>query len=668
VLVTGTYFIPPARIERAIICQPVINDWVKNAKKSWRNKAGARAVESKVWQVFSRWLTSSCLFWIAQRSLRRAIYFLRSNFMYKTFTCEELRAEHIGQIVTLAGWVHRRRDHGGVTFIDLRDRFGLVQVVSNPEDSPDASQAMVDVRNEWVLQVRGVVRRRPAGMENPRLSTGDIEVAASEVRVLNASKTPPFLINKEDEVDEQTRLRYRYLDLRRERMRRNLELRHRVIKFIRDYLDELGFLEVETPILFKTTPEGARDYLVPSRVHPGQFYALPQSPQQLKQMLMVAGVERYFQIARCFRDEDQRGDRQPEFTQLDLEMSFVEREDIMQLIEGMFTELVQKVVPEKRLLQSPWPRLTYREAMERFGKDNPDLRFGLELKNLSAWAVGSGFKVFEEVVALGGHVRGLNARGLGDYSRKQIEELTEWVKQYGAKGLAYLAFTSASEERSSFVKFLPESKLQALKDIFEAQPGDLILIVADQPAVAYEAMGRLRVFLGDRLGLRDPDALAFCWVIDFPFVNWNEDEKRWDPSHHLFTSPMFEDLEYLDSDPGKARGQQYDLVLNDYEVGGGSIRIHDRSLQEKVFKLIGLDPDVAQERFGHMLEAFEYGTPPHGGIAPGIDRVCMILAGEPNIREVIAFPKNQAARDVMADAPSPVEPAQLKELHIKVNN
>lgn len=586
--------------------------------------------------------------------------------MYKSHTCGELRRTHIGQTVTLAGWVHRRRDHGGVTFIDLRDRFGLVQVVANPEDAPAAHQAMEAVRNEWVIQVEGVVRARPEGSTNPNLPTGEIEIDVQQVRILNPAKPQPFAINKDEEADEHTRLRYRYLDLRRERMRRNLELRHRVVKFIRDYLDARGFIEVETPILFKTTPEGARDYLVPSRVHPGEFYALPQSPQQLKQMLMVAGMERYFQIARCFRDEDQRGDRQPEFTQLDLEMSFVEREDIMQLIEGMFSEMVTRLLPHKRMLASPWPRFTYREAMDRFGKDNPDIRYGMELKDLTDLAAGSGFKVFESTVESGGHVRGINAKGLGEYSRKQIDELTAYVQKFGAKGLAYLAVTADGEAKSSFAKFLPPDVLQALLGRMEAEPGDLLLFVADKPAVVYESLGRLRVMLAERLGLADPNVLAFCWVIDFPFVNWSEEEQRWDPSHHLFTAPMAEDIPLLDSDPGKARGQQYDLVLNNYEVGGGSIRIHDRQLQEKVFGLIGLEPAVAQERFGHMLEAFEFGTPPHGGIAPGIDRICMLLADEPNIREVIAFPKNQVARDVMADAPSPVEPKQLSELHIDI--
>jgi aspartyl-tRNA synthetase len=585
--------------------------------------------------------------------------------MYKTHTNGEIRPAHIDQTVTLAGWVHRVRDHGGVKFIDFRDRFGLVQVVVNPE-AKEANQVAEDLRAEWVIQVVGTVRRRPAGNENPHLPTGEVEVETREIRVLNPAKPLPFQISKDEDVDENVRLKYRYLDLRRERMRRNLELRHKVVRFIRNYLADRGFIEVETPILFKTTPEGARDYLVPSRVHPGEFYALPQSPQQLKQLLMVAGVERYFQIARCFRDEDQRGDRQPEFTQLDLEMSFVEREDIMQLIEGMFTQMVAEAVPNKRLFSTPWPRLKYQEAMDRFGKDNPDIRFGLELKNITDLAAGSGFKVFEDTAASGGHVRGINAKSLADYSRKQIDELTEFVKAFGAKGLAYIAIPKEGEIRSTFAKFLTPELLAALKVRMEAEPGDLLLFVADKPTVVYESLGRLRVFLADRLNLRDPNILAFCWVIDFPFVVWSEEDQRWDPSHHLFNSPMREDIPLLDSEPGKARGQQYDLVLNNYEVGGGSIRIHERALQEKVFKLIGLDHDVAQERFGHMLEAFEYGTPPHGGIAPGIDRICMILADEPNIREVIAFPKNQAARDVMAEAPSQAEPKQLKELHIRV--
>ncbi len=586
--------------------------------------------------------------------------------MYKTHTCGELRLEHVGQSVKLAGWVNARRDHGGLIFLDLRDRWGITQVVANPEQAAAAHEAAAHARNEFVLQVDGVVRPRLAGKENPKLETGAIEVEVTAVQVLNPSKPTPFLINEDQPVDENVRLKYRYLDLRRERMRRNLNLRYQMIKFIRDYLDAERFMEVETPILFKTTPEGARDYLVPSRVHPGSFYALPQSPQQLKQLLMVAGVERYFQIARCFRDEDQRGDRQPEFTQLDIEMSFVTREDIMALIEAMFTQMVEKVVPERRLLAKPWPRLTYQEAMDRFGKDSPDLRFGLELKDVSDLAPRTGFKVFADTVARGGHVRGINAKGLGGYTRKQIDELTERVKTFGAKGLAYIAVEASGEHRSTFAKFLPAEVLAQLLARLEAEPGDLLLFVADQPAVVYESLARLRVELGDRLGLRDDHVLAFAWVIDFPYFTWNEPEQRWDPSHHLFTAPMVEDVHLLDTDPGQARGQQYDLVLNNYEVGGGSIRIHQRDLQEKVFGLIGLDPEVARERFGHMLEAFEYGVPPHGGIAPGIDRLTMVLAGESNIREVMAFPKNQQALDVMAGAPSPAEPQQLKDLHIAV--
>lgn len=586
--------------------------------------------------------------------------------MYKTHTCGELRVEHVGQEVSLAGWVDRLRDLGGVNFIDLRDRFGVVQIVSNPETSPEVHHTLSPVRTEWVIQAVGIVRQRPEGMQNLELATGEIEVELTRVEVLNPAKTPPFLINQEEEVEEQTRLKYRYLDLRRPRMRDNIILRHRVVSFIRHYLDERGFLEIETPILFKTTPEGARDYIVPSRVHPGQFYALPQSPQQLKQMLMVAGMERYFQIARCFRDEDQRGDRQPEFTQLDLEMSFVEREDVMDLIEGLYTALVAEIKPEMKVYQTPWPRLTYQEALDRFGKDNPDIRFGMELQDISDLAPDSGFRVFTDTVAKGGTVRGMNVRGLGGYSRKQIDELTEWIKQYGAGGLAYLAITPEGEERSSFAKFLAEDIKSQILSRLDGQPGDLLLFVADKPEVVFESLGRLREELRDRLDVVDPDVLGFCWVIDFPLVIWNEDEKRWDPSHHLFTSPMFEDIDMLDEDPSQVRGQQYDLVLNGYEIAGGSIRIHNAELQEKIFELIGLDMEVARERFGHMLEAFSYGTPPHGGIAPGIDRFCMLLAGEPNIREVIAFPKNQSARDLMGNAPSSVEPGQLEELHIRL--
>ncbi|HJX41120.1 MAG TPA: aspartate--tRNA ligase, partial [Anaerolineales bacterium] len=522
------------------------------------------------------------------------------------------------------------------------------------------------VRPEWVLQVAGLVRLRPQGMRNPDLATGEVEVEIRELKVLNPARTPPFLINEESEVDEMVRLRYRYLDLRRERMRRNLELRHRVIKFIRDFLTGRGFWEVETPILFKATPEGARDYLVPSRLYPGEVYALPQSPQQLKQLLMVAGVEKYFQIARCFRDEDQRGDRQPEFTQLDVEMSFVEREDVMELLEACYTALLEQLFPERPVLTKPWPRLTYRQAMDRFGTDRPDLRFGMELADVSDLAEGCGFKVFEQAAAAGGQVRGLNAKGCAGFSRKQIDELTELVAPFGAKGLAYLALDGAGELRSSFAKFLAPDRLAAVQTRLAAEPGDLLLFVADRPAIVFESLSRLRLHLGDRLELRDPRMLSFCWVVDFPLVQWNEEEKRWDPSHHLFTAPLPEDVPLLANDPGSARGQQYDVVLNGEETAGGSIRIHDRALQEQIFALIGLDPEVARHRFGHMLTAFEFGTPPHGGIASGLDRLLMVLCLEANIREVIAFPKNQAARDVMAEAPSAPEAGQLAELHIQV--
>ncbi len=586
--------------------------------------------------------------------------------MYKTHACGELRKEHIGQEVTLAGWVNRRRDHGGLTFLDLRDRSGLVQAVANPDLSPQAHRAAAEVRPEWVLMIQGIVRARPEGMQNPSLDTGEIEIEIGDLEVLNPAKTPPFAVNEETEVEEMVRLRYRYLDLRRDRMQRNIENRHRIIKFIRDYLDACGFWEIETPILFKATPEGARDYLVPSRLYPGEMYALPQSPQQLKQLLMVSGMEKYFQIARCFRDEDQRGDRQPEFTQLDIEMSFVERGDVMALLEGLYTEMAEQLFPDRPLYASPWPRLTYQEALDRFGTDRPDLRFGLELTDISDLAQDSGFSVFEAALAGGGEVRGINAKRCGSFSRKEIDELAGFIAPFGAKGLAYLALDEGGEFRSSFAKFLSEERLEALQDRMEALPGDLLLFVADQRAVVLEALARLRSHLGERLGLADPAVLAFCWIIGFPLFQWNEEESRWDPSHHLFTAPMPEDIPLLDSDPGAARGQQYDVVLNGHETAGGSIRIHERALQERIFALIGLDRDEARERFGHMLTAFEYGTPPHGGIASGLDRLCMVLSGEPNIREVIAFPKNQAARDVMADAPSRPEAAQLNELHLKV--
>jgi len=585
---------------------------------------------------------------------------------FKTHTCGQLRSKDAGQSVTLAGWVHRRRDHGGLAFIDLRDRWGITQVVFNPDTSAEALTAARDLRAEYVVKVTGVVRQRPPGLENPDLPTGEIEVVATEAEILNPAKTPPFYINEDVPVEEALRLRFRYLDLRRQRMQRNLVLRHQVLKLIRDFLSNEEFIEVETPILFKSTPEGARDYLVPSRVHPGKFYALPQSPQQLKQLLMVAGYERYFQIARCFRDEDQRGDRQPEFTQLDLEMSFVDRDDVMNIIERLYTTIVDQL-SDKRLLFKPFKQLSYQEAMERFGTDRPDMRFGMELADISDIVAGCDFRVFSDTVAGGGLVKGLNAQGCAAYSRRQIDELTDLVKEFGAKGLAWMALDEAGDVRSSFAKFLADEQVQAIVKRLGGQPGDLLLFVADRPAITNEALSRLRVALGDQLGLRDRDVLALCWVVDFPFVEWDAEEQRWDPSHHLFTAPMDEDIPLLDSDPGQARGKQYDLVCNGYEIAGGSIRIHRRELQEKVFHLIGLTIEGAREQFGHMLEAFEYGTPPHGGIATGIDRWVMLLADEPNIREVIAFPKSQSAADLMASTPSPVTEDQLQTLHLKLD-
>ena len=588
--------------------------------------------------------------------------------MQKTYTCGDLRAKHHAQLVTLAGWVHRRRDHGGLIFIDLRDRWGITQVVFNSETGSETHKLASNLRSEYVIEVRGMVHIRPEGLRNPELATGEIEVIATELDIINPSKTPPFYINEEATIDEGLRLKYRYLDLRRQRMQQNLILRHQVNHHIRNYLNEARFLEVETPILFKSTPEGARDYLVPSRIHPGKFYALPQSPQQLKQLLMVAGFERYFQIARCFRDEDQRGDRQPEFTQLDLEMSFVERDDVMNLVEGLITSVIE-AVSDKKLLFRPFKRLSYAEAMADYGRDNPDLRFEMKLKTINDIVEASEFKVFSGTVANGGLVKGLNATGCGNYSRKQIDELTDYVKTFGAKGLAWLAVAGGEggEHRSSFAKFLTPAEIEAIVTWLEGKPGDLLLFVADTPAITNESLGRLRMVLGSRLNLTDENVLALAWVIDFPLFERNEDENRWDPSHHLFTSPMPDDISLLDSEPGAARGAQYDLVCNGYEIAGGSIRIHQRAVQEKIFDLIGLNIAEAQEQFGHMLEAFEYGTPPHGGIAVGLDRFIMLLADEPNIREVIAFPKSQSATDLMAGSPTAVMEAQLKDLHVKLD-
>lgn len=600
--------------------------------------------------------------------------------MHKTHTCGELRESHVGQTVTLAGWVNRRRDQGGLIFLDLRDRWGLVQVVVDEAENPTAHAVAHTVRSEYVLQVTGTVRRRPAGTENPDLATGDIDIVADSIILLNESKVTPFLINREENIDEARRMQYRYLDLRRPAMRDNIILRHRTIKFLRDYLDAAEFLEIETPILFKTTPEGARDFLVPSRLQPGKFYALPQSPQQLKQLLMVAGFEKYFQIARCFRDEDLRGDRQPEFTQLDMELSFVEREDMLQFMEKMVLSLAKAVVPHKTIKYQPLRRLTYTEAMEKYGSDKPDLRYDLEAVDVTELAGQSAFPIFQQAVQAGKPVKVLRAPGLhtkrdnpselvtGEGLKRLMKELEDLVKTVGAKGLAYMALPldESGEVKGPIGKYFTVEQKLALFEQTGAQPGDILMFISDKAEVVYASVDKLRRHVAEMLGLADPNVLDFAWIIDFPMFYWDEENQRWDPSQHMFTMPMPEDVPMLDTDPGKVRGSQYDLICNGYEIGGGSIRIHERALQEKIFPLIGQTMEHAREQFGHMLEAFEYGAPPHGGMAWGIDRLAMIFAGAPNIREVIAFPKTQAGGDAMAHAPSEPEPQQLKDLYIQV--
>ncbi|GAW92692.1 aspartate--tRNA ligase [Calderihabitans maritimus] len=582
----------------------------------------------------------------------------------RTHNCGELRANHAGQEVILMGWVHKRRDHGGLIFIDLRDRSGLVQVVFSPEVDKTSFVKAQRVRGEYVLAVRGTVRIRPEGTVNENLATGEIEVYAEELRILNSAKTPPFYIEENVEVDETVRLKYRYLDLRRPDMQQVLILRHRVTKAIRDFLSERGFLEIETPMLTKSTPEGARDYLVPSRVHPGEFFALPQSPQIFKQILMVAGMEKYFQIVRCFRDEDLRADRQPEFTQLDMEMSFVDREDILSLTEELMAYVFWETLGIK--LEIPFPRLTYQEAMERFGSDKPDVRFGLELTDVSDLMQDVEFKVFADVIRKGGQVKGINAKGCASYSRKDIDDLTKFVAVYGAKGLAWMAIREDGI-KSPIAKFFKEEQLVAIRERMAGEPGDLLLFVADRPAVVADALGHLRLELAKRLQLVDPEELKFVWVIDFPLLEYDEKEKRYVAIHHPFTSPVEEDVERLEAEPEKIRAQAYDLVLNGTELGGGSIRIHRRDIQERLFRVLGLSEEEVHEKFGFMLEAFEYGTPPHGGIAFGLDRLVMLMARKESIRDVIAFPKTQSATDLMTQAPSPVSPRQLKELHIKLD-
>jgi aspartyl-tRNA synthetase len=600
---------------------------------------------------------------------------------YRTHSCGELRASDAGAEVRLAGWVHRRRDQGGLIFLDLRDRHGVTQVIIDRTEAPEAHAAASRVRSEYVVTLAGMVAARREGTENRKLPTGEIEVRATAVTILNEAKTPPFYVNDpEAAIDESLRLKYRYLDLRREAMQRRMRLRSELVQAIRDVHYAEGFLDIETPNLIKSTPEGARDFIVPSRLQPGSVYALPQSPQQLKQLLMVSGIDRYFQIARCFRDEDNRGDRQPEFTQLDLEMSFVDEATVMDFVERMAIEVSRRVVPERRLQETPFPRMTYAEAMDRYGVDKPDLRFGMELVDLRPaltdpdGAAVSGFRVFDEALAGGGVVKGIVVPGLASATRRELDELTEAARRDGAKGLAHLAVESAGDVRGPIAKFLGVDRAEQVAAIAGASPGDLILIVADQADVANAVLGQLRVLLGGRLGLADPNVLAYAWVHRFPMYKWDAEGKRWDATHNPFSGVLPEDEALLTTasgdlgtpapeDPaGKARALQYDVVLNGWELGGGSIRIWRRDLLERSFALQGYSLERMRNMFGAMLTAFDYGAPPHGGIAIGIDRWAALFTDQTNIREVMAFPKTQSGSDLMLEAPSAPDPAQLAEL------
>ena len=583
--------------------------------------------------------------------------------MRRTHHCCELGLDDVDKEVVLMGWAQRRRDHGGVIFVDLRDREGLTQVVFNPKISPEVHEKAHVIRNEYVLAVRGRVRPRPEGMANPALVTGQIEVMISELKILNAAATPPFLIEDTVDVSEMVRLKHRHIDLRRPQIQKNILLRHRAAQSIRGFLNDQGFIEVETPVLTRSTPEGARDYLVPSRVNPGQFYALPQSPQLFKQLLMISGFDRYYQIVRCFRDEDLRADRQPEFTQVDMEMSFVGEEDIMGVAEGLMTTLFRAILGLD--LDSPFPRLTYAEAVGRFGLDKPDTRFGLELGDVTDIVAGSGFKLFSQVVEKGGIVKAINAKGCTDFSRKEIDDLTEFVAIYRAKGLAWIKIREDAWQ-SPIAKFFSEEEKAALVQRLGIEPGDLVFFVADTPKVVNEALGNLRNHLGRRLGLIDDKRFNFLWVTHFPMYEYDETEKRYQALHHPFTSPLEEDENKLTGDPLAVRSRAYDLVLNGSEIGGGSIRIHRRQMQERVLEALGLTREDYLEKFGFLLDALDSGAPPHGGIAFGFDRLVMILCGQPSIRDVIAFPKTQRASCLLTEAPSAATRAQLDELNLRI--
>lgn len=582
----------------------------------------------------------------------------------RTFFCGEVPEGAIGEKVILKGWVQKRRDLGGLIFIDLRDRTGIVQVVFNPEVSKEALAIAEKIRNEYVLDVKGTVVAREAGTINDNLKTGKIEIKAEEVSIINEAKTPPFVIDNKTDVSEDVRLKYRYLDLRRPVMFETFKMRHKVTKVVRDYLDSEGFLDIETPILTKSTPEGARDYLVPSRVHPGEFYALPQSPQLFKQLLMVGGIERYYQIARCFRDEDLRADRQPEFTQIDIETSFLSQDDIIAMMESMMQKMMKEVKDIE--ISIPFPRMPYDDAMARYGSDKPDTRFGLELVDVSEIVKDSGFKVFTGAVSSGGQVKAINVKGgASKYSRKDIDALTEFVAVYGAKGLAWL---KAEEEglKGPISKFVSEEEASAFTKALDVETGDLLLFVADKKNVVADALGALRLKLGKELELIDHSKFNFLWVTDWPLLEYDEEAGRYFAAHHPFTMPVREDLSLLDTDPGAVRAQAYDLVLNGYELGGGSLRIFEKDIQEKMFSILGFSQEEAREQFGFLLEAFEYGTPPHGGIALGLDRLVMLLAGRTNLRDTIAFPKTASASCLLTEAPGEVSEAQLQELHLSL--